>query len=591
MKNKHHVLPLIQKPYKSNIGGGDESGIALVMTLLLGTTLFLGMSALMTRNIMTKSIAASESYKQIAENAANNGLNQILSELNNDQPSEYLGYLLGIDNIERLEDAENSLVWEKIGSTDPPIFAEVCTNTSRGLPKHPQGDTYTWPTTAIKESNTQINGIRDDNKASLHSYYRLRSYKNPPKSNQFDNGEAKFIIEGMVQREGMKDGEFLARARLERSLKVEAAVLKNNAEDWAILYAKNYDLGPTTIDGKGLITWQIQPEESKDIAKKCGSQNLVNAIAKGADQGLITRIWPVSNQDLKADVTKDLFKIKGNLDQRTGTSSRRLWRIDDTNSYPTGWNNYRQKSVCKDSRWRGLFPICERIDDGSSPTLQSDYYSVVKNVWDFYGNPSRYQGWEIVLSQDEFCPGQTGDCHIYIEHLKLSNSKVLIENNKRPVVLHLVTPPTDTNNPDGSNGIFELNGSSFICGVDEGSKECNKKSERLIIVSDHDQKQPNKASTCMAQSFPLKIAGRSLPYAFLHLRQGTVNLTNSTALTGAIWAQNICANNHQLSVSIPDQFMEKNYDLWGWKNKNFGGFGRSVSRAIRGSGYDTFQRF
>ena len=42
-------------------------------------------SALMTRNIMTKSIAASESYKQIAENAANNGLNQILSELNNDQ--------------------------------------------------------------------------------------------------------------------------------------------------------------------------------------------------------------------------------------------------------------------------------------------------------------------------------------------------------------------------------------------------------------------------------------------------------------------------------------------------------------------------
>jgi hypothetical protein len=105
MKNKHHVLPLIQKPYKSNIGGGDESGIALVMTLLLGTTLFLGMSALMTRNIMTKSIAASESYKQIAENAANNGLNQILSELNNDQPSEYLGYLLGIDNIERLSDA------------------------------------------------------------------------------------------------------------------------------------------------------------------------------------------------------------------------------------------------------------------------------------------------------------------------------------------------------------------------------------------------------------------------------------------------------------------------------------------------------
>ena len=51
--------------------------------------------------------------------------------------SEYLGYLLGIDNIERLADAENSLIWKKVGSTDPPIFAEVCTDTSRGLPKHP----------------------------------------------------------------------------------------------------------------------------------------------------------------------------------------------------------------------------------------------------------------------------------------------------------------------------------------------------------------------------------------------------------------------------------------------------------------------
>nr|WP_272160183.1 hypothetical protein [Synechococcus sp. AH-551-E05] len=590
MKNK---LPtcFILKHLKPSYSENEESGIALVMTLLLGTTLFLAMSALVARNIMTKSIAASESYKQIAENAANNGLNQILSEINNGRKNEYLGYLLGIENVKNLADPKNSLIWEKVGSSDSPIFAEVCTDTARGLPKHPQGENYIWPTSAIKESNTQANGIRKENKASLHSYYRLRSYKNPPKSNRFDNGEAKFIIEGMVQREGMKEGQYLARARLERSLKVEAAVLKKNAEDWAVLYAKNYDLGPTKIEGMGLITWQIEPENSKLVAQTCGTEALISTIAKGADQNLKTRIWPVTNQDLKADVTKDLFKSKGNLDQRSGTNSRRLWRIDDTNSYPSGWSNYRRKSVCKDSRWRGLFPICERIDDGSSPTLQSDYYSVVKNVWDFYGAPSRYKGWEIVLSQDEFCPGKTGDCHIYIEHLKLTNSKVLIENNKRPVVVHLVTPPTDLNNQEGSSGIFELSGSSMICGVNQGSKDCNKKAERLIIVSDHDQKQPDKKSNCIAPSFPLKIAGNSLPYAFLHLRQGTVELTDSTTLSGGIWAQNICANNHQLSVTIPDKLMEKNYDLWGWENKNFGGFGRSVSRAIRGSGYDTFQRF
>ena len=102
-----------------------------------------------------------------------------------------LGYLLGIENVENPADPKNSLIWNKVGSNDPPIFAEVCTDTTRGLPKHPRGANFSWPTSAIQENNTQTNGIRDENKASLRSYYRLRSYKNPPKSNRFDNGEAK----------------------------------------------------------------------------------------------------------------------------------------------------------------------------------------------------------------------------------------------------------------------------------------------------------------------------------------------------------------------------------------------------------------
>ena len=45
-------------------------------------------------------LVASESYRQIAETAANNGLNQILSKLNDDNPDQYRGYLLGLSNIE-----------------------------------------------------------------------------------------------------------------------------------------------------------------------------------------------------------------------------------------------------------------------------------------------------------------------------------------------------------------------------------------------------------------------------------------------------------------------------------------------------------
>ena len=570
----------------------EEQGIALVMTMLLGATLLAGVSALMVRQLTARKLVASESYRQLAETAANNGLNQILSELNHDSTDQYRGYLLGLSNIEDTSNSQNNYLWEKVNTEKSPIFHEICTDTSKGLPDHPGGTDKSWPTDALEEQTLQgSNSIRDDGKEELHSYYRLRSYKNPPKSDQLDNGEAKFIIEGLVKRKGMVEGQYLARARLERSLKVEAAVLKKRADDWAVLFAHDYQLGKTTVNGNGLITWAVQEGNAEAISKDCETSNLVNRISNNKNSKLQTRIWPVTNQNLQSNSTKTLFELKGNVDRRSANSQKRIWRLDDTNSYQTGWSNYSRNSVCRRSRWRGLFPICERIDDGSDPTLQSNYGAVVKNVWDFYQRPHLYKGWEIVLSQEEFCPGKSGDCHIYIEHLNLETSKVYIENDKRPVILHLTTPSQDSSQFPGSNGTFQLSNTALLCGVNEGKKTCNKKPERLIIVSDHDLKSPNKDTSCSSKTYPLKIAGSSLPHAFLMLRKGSVELTANTKLNGAIWSHNICANNNDLKVTIPSKFMEKMYDMWDWKNKNFAGLGRSISRAIRGSGYDTFQRF
>ena len=572
--------------------GNDEHGIALVMTMLLGATLLAGVSALMVRQLTARKLVASESYRQMAETAANNGLNQILSKLNNDHKDEYRGYLLGLSNVEDTSNSQNNFLWKKVNTEQSPIFHEICTDTSKGLPNHPGSRNKIWPIDALEEQTIQgIGSIRDDGKEELHSYYRLRSYKNPPKSDQFDNGEAKFIIEGLVQRKGMAEGQYLARARLERSLKVEAAVLKKREEDWAVLFAHNYKLGKTTMNGNGLITWAVPEGDAAMVSKDCKTSNLLARISNTTNAQLQQKIWPVTNQKLQSNSTKTLFELKGNVDRRTSNSQKRIWRIDDTNSYQTGWQNYSRNSVCKQSRWRGLFPICERIDDGSDPTLQSDYYSIVKNVGDFYRRPQQYQGWEIVLSQEEFCPGKSGDCHIYIEHLNLETSKLYIENDKRPVILHLTTPSQNNNKPSGSNGTFKLSNTALLCGVNQGQKICNQKPERLIIVSDHDIKSPNIETSCSSPSYPLKIAGSSLPHAFLMLRKGSVELTANTSLNGSIWSHNICANNNALTISIPSKFMEKMYDLWDWKNKNFAGLGRSVSRAIRGSGYDTFQRF
>ena len=238
--------------------GKDEHGIALVMTMLLGATLLAGVSALMVRQLTARKLVASESYRQMAETAANNGLNQILSKLNNDHKDEYRGYLLGLSNVEDTSNSQNNFLWKKVNTEQSPIFHEICTDTSKGLPNHPGGRNKMWPTDALEEQTIHgVGSIRDDGKEELHSYYRLRSYKNPPKSDQFDNGEAKFIIEGLVQRKGMAEGQYLARARLERSLKVEAAVLKKREEDWAVLFAHNYKLGKTTMNGNGLITWAV----------------------------------------------------------------------------------------------------------------------------------------------------------------------------------------------------------------------------------------------------------------------------------------------------------------------------------------------
>ena len=564
----------------------DEEGIALVMTMLLGATLLAGVSALMVRQLTARKLVASESYRQLAETAANNGLNQILSELNHDSTDQYRGYLLGLSNIEDTSDSQKNFLWQQINTETSPIFHEICTDTSKGLPDHPGGTNKSWPTDALEEQTLQgTNSIRDDGKEELHSYYRLRSYKNPPKSDQLDNGEAKFIIEGMVKRKGMAEGQYLARARLERSLKVEAAVLKKRADDWAVLFAHDYQLGKTTINGNGLITWAVQEGNAEAISKDCKTRNLVARISNKPNSQLQKKVWPVTNQTLYSDSTKTLFELKGNVDRRSANSQKRIWRIDDKNSWPGGID-YRQ-SVCYDARgviWVGkYFKICERLDDGLSPTVNN------KTIKASYNYP--YIESDIVLTQDEFCPNKIGDCHIYIEHLNLTKTNLYVENDKRPVVLHLVTPKEGQADQRGSKGLFNLSSNALLCGVNQGKKTCNQKPERLIIVSDHDLKSPNKDTSCSSKSYPLKIAGSSLPHAFLMLRKGSVELTANTSLNGAIWSHNICANNNDLRVTIPSKFMEKMNEMWDWKNKNFAGLGRSVSRAIRGSGYDTFQRF
>ena len=77
----------------------------MVFALLMGATLIIGASGLLIRQLMARKLGSSESYQQMAEAAANNGLNRILGELNNPNPDQNRGFLFTLDNRENINEA------------------------------------------------------------------------------------------------------------------------------------------------------------------------------------------------------------------------------------------------------------------------------------------------------------------------------------------------------------------------------------------------------------------------------------------------------------------------------------------------------
>ena len=76
----------------------DEQGIALVISLLMGMLLITAATGLVVRQLTARKLGASESYQQMAETAASNGFNRIISVINNSDESNYRGFLLTEDN-------------------------------------------------------------------------------------------------------------------------------------------------------------------------------------------------------------------------------------------------------------------------------------------------------------------------------------------------------------------------------------------------------------------------------------------------------------------------------------------------------------
>ena len=78
----------------------SEQGLSMMTTVLMSALLLTGSTGLVIRQLMSRKLAAAESYQQMAENSALNGFNRILAALNKDDQSQYRGYLYTLSNNE-----------------------------------------------------------------------------------------------------------------------------------------------------------------------------------------------------------------------------------------------------------------------------------------------------------------------------------------------------------------------------------------------------------------------------------------------------------------------------------------------------------
>ena len=235
----------------------------------------------------------------MAEAAANNGLNRILGELNNAEPDKNRGFLFTLDNRENINEPNNGFNWQRLNTESSPQFSELCLDTSIGLPKHPsENNEAQWPTSEVPLSEKNSPSMRDDGISKIETFYRLRGYSSPGTSGSTDSGEAKFIIEGIVRRQGADPQTYLARSRLERSLYIQSWVDINRSSDWAILAATHYELGPIQLNSSGLVLWHTDARNAEQITDECNSRNLVRRLGANSSRtsNLESRIWPVINQ-------------------------------------------------------------------------------------------------------------------------------------------------------------------------------------------------------------------------------------------------------------------------------------------------------
>ena len=594
---KNHTFPTTYKASNQRTIANGEKGMTMVIALLMGTVLVAGGTGLMMRQIMARKLGASESYQQMAESAALNGLNRIISDINRDDRDNYTGFLLSLNN------SKGQWGWSSPNSNNFELV-ELCTPVNTFTKAYPAQTEAEAPEILISNGNMRNDGGSKD----VQVAYRLRSYNTTAAAG---NGEGTFYIEGIVSR-----GEtVMARALLRRSLYVSSKVA--GAGDWGVMSGHNLRLNETEINGPGNIFYLTNTPGNylaSQYASGCSDSALLADVGSSnnslAGKSLDNQVWPININDKKRGVSgmppANLFEKEPANDttNESGGTTIRMWSFDDSAPAPADRDGDGMNDLQADGITPILYPalpcgeaVCVRDADKTDIGDYGNTNSGVFRTSEEEGISINPASSTITLSTNILCKQSNQfDCHVYLDHINLSNKQLHIETtDSRSIVLHLEQPIAYPSDPKITRAIT-LSGSAKICSVNPGSSTCNGNPEQLVIMASSGEAPTDSCNTKVRS---LSFTDTNLPYALLYLPTGTIRPNNAT-LSGLAWASSICVvdeNNNPSSFTLNTNqsgipIVQRVNDNWGWLNRfNYPGYGRMVTRAIRGTSLDTFERW
>ena len=549
----------------------SEEGMALAITLLMGTALIVSAGGLIAKQMMLRRVSASESYKQLADMAASTGINRILAAMNRGGSTDY-SFLWELRQDEKIQqDNENNIKeWDLRISDIRPLLTQSCypiKATNEGtdslfadLPADVYGNKISGPET-----------LRDDSRSQpINTRFRLRSYSPEAGTTGI------FQVEGYALQGNSGDSKVLSRTLLKRTLYTQDDI--TNDGHWAVIAANHMDMGgyASSIEGDGIALWMVDKDSAAAAISGSSDQSSCQSLAAKDTNtnaaGIKDQLWLHTNQNFPKETIFTRTALGVNI-----ATHPEVMDIDSA----------RAKSGTN------IGAICR----GTTGNTFSDCKDRANEVdLDERGNA------KITLHAEDLCPtNPTQPCVVRIQSLTVNGGDTLsIETSRggrqRPVILKL---------EGGSNDSYFFNLSNGqLCQAKESSSTgsvlpCNRstpQAETLILYApqgDDEQECTSAYSSSPKANLLIGITSDnqpSLPAATVFMPRGTVALTTSTSLQGLLWAKNICARAGLNLISrnnTGERIIKGFKDLWIHKDDSFI-FGRTTRRGIRGKQHDTF---